>query len=94
MVSFTTLFTALTAAVGTFAMPVSEPEPVANAEMTLIGRDVPVGQGTHGGYFYSFWSDGQGQVDFNNLAGGRYEVDWSGNGNWVGGKGWQTGTRR
>lgn len=65
----------------------------ATAE-ALQARGIKTGQGVHGGYFYSFWTDGKGNVDFNNLNGGQYSVTWSGNGNWVGGKGWKPGSAR
>ncbi|RBP51682.1 glycoside hydrolase family 11 protein [Arenicella xantha] len=47
--------------------------------------------GQHGGYFYSFWTDGGGQVSFTLGANGNYRSQWSQVGNWVGGKGWRTG---
>jgi hypothetical protein len=50
--------------------------------------------GTHGGYYYSFWTDGGGSTTFCLQANGRYTSQWSNVGNWVGGKGWQTGGRR
>jgi hypothetical protein len=50
--------------------------------------------GNHGGFFYSFWTDGGGSVSFTLQSGGRYTSQWSNVGNWVGGKGWQTGARR
>jgi len=50
--------------------------------------------GTDGGYYFSFWTDGAGQIDYQNKGSGRYTASWSGNGNWVGGKGWATGTSR
>lgn len=50
--------------------------------------------GTSGGYYYSFWTDGSG-VTYTNGDGGEYSVEWSsGSSNFVGGKGWQTGSDR
>ncbi|KAH7018294.1 glycoside hydrolase [Microdochium trichocladiopsis] len=50
--------------------------------------------GYHNGFYYSFWTDGQGNVQYRNGNGGQYSVNWSGNGNWVGGKGWMPGSAR
>ncbi len=50
--------------------------------------------GTHDGYYFSFWTDGGPNVRYTNEAGGQYSVTWSGNGNWVGGKGWNPGAAR
>ena len=51
----------------------------------------PQGNGFNSGYFFSFWSDGQGSVTYNNLAGGSYSSQWNNVGNFVGGKGWNPG---
>ena len=46
------------------------------------------------GLWYSFWTDGGGSVQFELLGGGRYASRWTNVNNWVGGKGWRTGSRK
>lgn len=48
--------------------------------------------GAHDGFYYSFWTDGGGSVSFTLGAKGNYSVSWSNCGNFVGGKGWSTGS--
>jgi len=51
--------------------------------------------GTSGGFYYSYWTDGQSDATYTNGAGGQFKTVWSNNkGNFVGGKGWATGTSR
>ncbi|GAA4958271.1 glycoside hydrolase family 11 protein [Actinoplanes utahensis] len=50
--------------------------------------------GTHNGYYFSFWKD-SGNASMTLRADGRYTSSWDrSTNNWVGGKGWATGTRR
>ncbi|KAI0452445.1 xylanase [Xylaria acuta] len=77
-----TLLLALTAAAGAIASP-----------LDLVTRTSP-GTGTHNGFFYSFWTDGQGSVNYNNGAAGSYDVTWNNVGNFVAGKGWKPGSAR
>ncbi len=50
--------------------------------------------GTNNGNYFSFWKDTPGTVNFCMYPNGRYTSNWSGINNWVGGKGWATGSRR
>ena len=51
----------------------------------------PNSEGTQDGFFYSWWSDGASPVNYTNLAGGSYSIEWQPGGNFYGGKGWNTG---
>jgi endo-1,4-beta-xylanase len=84
MVSFSPLLVAASVIVGGFAHP-----------SDLSQRSgTPSSTGTNNGYYYSFWTDGGAAVTYTNGAGGQYSVTWSGNGNFVGGKGWNPGAAR
>ncbi|KAF2277916.1 xylanase [Westerdykella ornata] len=80
MVAFSSIIVALSGAATVLSSP-----------LDLITRSTPQGTGTHNGFFYSFWSDNQGQVTYNNEAGGKYSVSWNNVGNFVAGKGWNPG---
>nr|WP_051971224.1 glycoside hydrolase family 11 protein [Kitasatospora azatica] len=49
--------------------------------------------GNDGGYFYSFWTQGDGAASMSLNGGGNYGTSWSNAGNFVAGKGWSTGSR-
>ncbi|KAK4151141.1 Xyn11B [Chaetomidium leptoderma] len=90
MVNFSSLFLAASAAVAAVAAPGEMPGMDINKRQTLTQSAT----GTHNGYYFSFWTDGGPNVRYTNEAGGQYSATWSGNGNWVGGKGWNPGTSR
>ncbi|CAN6659839.1 hypothetical protein TRVA0_032S00122 [Trichomonascus vanleenenianus] len=70
---------------GALAFPFN-PEELAKRDVTASST------GTNNGYYYSFWSDGNGDVTYTNGDGGSYTVDWTNCGNFVGGKGWNPGS--
>src|SRR5689334_22014827 len=80
--------TALVVAAGATMMMTSAAQ--AEADRTLTSNST----GTHNGYFYSFWKD-SGSASMTLRAEGRYSSSWNNStNNWVGGKGWATGSRR
>ena len=88
MVSFKSLLFTLSAVAGVFSAPTPE-------AAELIGRSTPSSTGTNNGYYYSFWTDGSSDVTYTNGNAGAYSVKWSNKqGNFVGGKGWATGSAR
>lgn len=91
----TTISAALVAAI-TGTVSLAKPIPGAGDELLAVRQEsTPSSTGTHNGFYYSFWTDGLAQVTYTNGEGGSYSVEWSGNqGNWVGGKGWATGSAR
>ena len=97
MVSFSSILLACSAALGALATPIdSLPEESFNetAAHELVTRSTPSSTGYHNGYYYSFWTDGGGDVNYVNGNGGSYSVQWSNVGNFVGGKGWNPGSSR
>jgi endo-1,4-beta-xylanase len=88
MVAFTSLLVGLSAILGASAAPAS-----TTTTTDLATRGVhPRAEGTHNGFFYSFWTDGGSQVTYTNGNAGSYSITWQSGGNFVGGKGWNPGT--
>ena len=92
MVSIKSLFSAAC----TVAIVTAAPADLAKrGTADLIERaGTPSSTGTNNGYYYSFRTDGGASVTYTNGAAGQYSVTWSGNGNFVGGKGWNPGATR
>ena len=87
MVTFASILLAGSAASGVFAAP------RPNQGATLKKRSTANGQGTgNDGFFWSSWSDGTDEMTFTNGDDGQYSVAWSGEGDIVVGKGWETGS--
>ncbi|HET6530377.1 MAG TPA: glycoside hydrolase family 11 protein [Actinoplanes sp.] len=69
---------------------VAAPSAFAEADRTVSSNTT----GTHNGYYFSFWKD-SGDASITLRENGRYSSRWGNStNNWVGGKGWATGTRR
>lgn len=60
----------------------------------LSVRNTPNETGIISGFYYYFWSDGNGNVTFTNGPGGTYSVVWSGDVDFIAGKGWNPGSAR
>ncbi|KAJ5979847.1 Concanavalin A-like lectins/glucanase [Penicillium waksmanii] len=86
MPSLTSLLSFFTLAAGALS---------ASSELSKRETYTSSSTGTSNGYYYSFWTDGSGDVTYSNGAAGEYSVTWTGdNGNFVAGKGWNPGGSR
>ncbi|KAH7236803.1 glycosyl hydrolases family 11-domain-containing protein [Fusarium redolens] len=99
MVSFTSLLAAVSAVTGVMALPSAQPvdgfSVVERGPPTnVLDKRTQPTTGTSGGYYFSFWTDTPNAVTYTNGNGGQFSMQWSGNGNHVGGKGWMPGTSR
>lgn len=92
MVSFKSLALSATAITTAAAFPfnATEIQEQLKRDSEIRPRTNP-GTGTDNGYFYSFWTDGAGYINYQNGQGGSYTVDWQNVGNYVAGKGWNPG---
>lgn len=85
MVSFSKLALGLAALSGVLAAP---------SELSKRQTITTSTTGTNNGYYYSFWTNGDGTVDYTNGDGGEYSVTWSNanGGDFTCGKGWNPGS--
>lgn len=51
------------------------------------------GSGEDNGFYYHFWTDGVGEVNYENGPEGTYTLNWNKSNNFLGGKGWNPGTK-
>jgi endo-1,4-beta-xylanase len=91
MVGFTALVAACAAVTGVVAAPGLFNDTAPGLDKRQV---TPNQEGTHNGYFFSWWSDGASPVTYTNGPGGSYSVQWQSGGNLVGGKGWNPGHAR
>ena len=89
MPSFSTLLATASAVTGALAIPGMFDPPIdfyhkinhtAAAEAGRISSrstNVSPGTGTNNGFFYSFWTDGKGSVQYDNGPAGSYSTKWS-----------------
>lgn len=87
MVSLFTLLSASLAAAKAVASSATD----ATESHLQKRQATPNSEGIHDGFFYSWWSDGASPVNYTNLEGGSYRIEWQPGGNFYGGKGWSPG---
>jgi endo-1,4-beta-xylanase len=85
MVSFSKLVFGVSAIAGVLAAP---PNFTLDKRQTITTSQT----GTNNGYYYSFWTNGGGTVDYTNGDAGSYSVTWENDGDFTAGKGWNPGS--
>ena len=91
MVAFSSLLLAGTAVAGVLGAPRLD----LGQKLSKRASFTPSSEGLGGdGFFYSIWSNEVDEMNFSNGAAGEYSLTWSGDGDVVCGKGWQTGSDR
>ncbi|KAF9036339.1 putative endo-1, 4-beta-xylanase A precursor, partial [Panaeolus papilionaceus] len=87
MVSFRTLFVAISGALTAVAIPSPTIQNITERAGT------PSSEGFDNGYYYKWWSDGNAESSYNNGPGGYFSITWGSSGYLFGGKGWNPGTK-
>ena len=68
----------LAAAITAFATPITFIDDFSELSVNALdARSTSPGTGTNNGYYYSFYTDGGGNVTYNNGAGGSYTTQWT-----------------
>ncbi|KAH9908418.1 endo-1,4-beta-xylanase [Xylariomycetidae sp. FL2044] len=90
---FSSILIAVSAlATSALALPAAANNVTTGSDVHELMARTASSTGTNNGYYYSFWTDHTNSVTYTNGAGSRYDVSWSGDGNFVGGKGWNPGS--
>ncbi|KEY83539.1 endo 1,4 beta xylanase [Aspergillus fumigatus] len=89
MISISSLSFGLAAIAGAYALPSDKSVSLAERQTITTSQT-----GTNNGYYYSFWTNGAGSVQYTNGAGGEYSVTWANQngGDFTCGKGWNPGS--
>ncbi|KKK21355.1 endo-1,4-beta-xylanase [Aspergillus rambellii] len=89
MVTLSSLVFGLSAAAGVFALP-SDLSGELSKRQTITTSQT----GTNNGFYYSFWTNGDGAVSYTNGNAGEYSVTWANQngGDFTCGKGWNPGS--
>ncbi|PGH15847.1 hypothetical protein AJ80_05378 [Polytolypa hystricis UAMH7299] len=83
MIALKSLLVALSTISGALAAT-AEPELAVRQ-----GPSTPTGSGNHEGFYYYFWNDGSGSVNYANEDGGQYSVQWKDSNSFTAGKGYE-----